>query len=356
MSTLSMSSCYPADHCEADLSEGEADLPEIAAYQCVAGVDVSKAALDFQTSSRSLLVPKKGRRSCTKGHQQFQNDPAGIKALIQQVRARSIDIVVLEASGGYQDALVTALHAARIAVHVANPRQVRDFARASGVLAKTDQVDAAILAQYGLTMCPEPTPSPDPDARVIGELQARHRQLTGILTAEKNRLHTAPAHLKEDVREHIEWLQDKLEALQDQLAQKIEANAALKRVSDLLRTMPGVGPKTVPALLGGLPELGARSAKQLAALVGVAPYPCESGQYKGKRRIFGGRSSVRCALYMVVINAIRLTDVFKTYYHRLLAAGKLKKVALTACIRKLVTILNAMVKSGKNWEQNAVTA
>lgn len=307
------------------------------------GIDVSKACLDLAATAPCKL-------------KQVPNTAKGIDRLVKELQRLAPDLIVFEASGGYERPLAAALQEAGLTLHIANPRQVRDFAKAAGVLAKTDQVDAAVLAQYGLKMCPEPTPTPDPAAQGVDDLRTRHRQLTDMITAEKNRLQQAPPGLQDDIREHITWLQKKLKDLEQKLTKTIQDTPSLHQVSEILRSMPGVGAGTAAALLGGLPELGHLSAKQLAALVGVAPFARESGTYKGKRSIWGGRASVRSALYMAVLTCVRLVPVFQEYYARLLKVGKAKKVALTACIRKLVTVLNAMVKSNKKWEPELIGA
>jgi transposase len=312
-------------------------------YQTTVGIDISQSCLDIATTLPCKL-------------KQVPNTASGIKRLVKELQRFAPDLIVFEATGGYERPLATALHTAGLTVHRANPRQVRDFAKASGILAKTDQVDAAVLARYGLTMCPEPTPAPDPAAQSVDDLTDRHRQLTDILTAEKNRLKQAPPLLQPDIQEHIHWLQKKLKELNHKLSKLIQDTPQLRQRSELLRSVPGVGPCTTAILIGSLPELGQLSPKQLAALVGVAPFARDSGHHKGKRSIWGGRANVRRVLYMSVLTCIRRTSVFGDYYGRLRQAGKPVKVALTACIRKLVTILNALVKSNTMWSPEGAGA
>ena len=303
--------------------------------RCV-GIDISSKKLD---ASANVILKKKG----------FKNNASGITRLLEELDRIKPDLIVVEATGGYEKALVDSLHKHGLVVAMVDPRRVRDFARACGLLAKTDAIDACVLVNYGLKMCPEPTPKPDPNVEEIDELRTRHSQLTDILVAEKNRLKTAPERMKEGIRNHIRWLDKELNDLEGQIKKAIDKVPALKNVSQIMQSIPGVGPGTTAAVIGGLPELGNLDHRKIAALVGVAPHPHDSGTLKGKRYIRGGRASVRSALYMAAMSAIQHNSLIKGYYQRLLAAGKEKKVALIACVHKLLIILNAMVREQKKW-------
>lgn len=277
------------------------------------------------------------------------NDDAGITALVRRFRTLSPTLIVLEATGGYERAVVAALATAGLPVVVANPRQVRDFARGTGQLAKTDQVDAALLALFAERVQPEPRPLPDAATLALEALLARRRQLLDMLTAERNRLaHAVPA-VARDLRRHIRWLEQRLGHLDRDLDNQIQRSPVWRTQDDLLQSAPGVGPVVSRTLLGALPELGTLTHKQIAALVGVAPFPRDSGTRRGHRRVAGGRAPVRAALYMGALVASRYNPIIRAFYQRLVAAGKPKKVALTACMHKLLTILNAMVRSNTVW-------
>jgi transposase len=277
------------------------------------------------------------------------NDDAGITVLVRRLRTLPPTLIVLEATGGYERAAVAALATAGLPVVVANPRQVRDFARGTGQLAKTDQVDAALLALFAERVQPEPRPLPDAATQALEALLARRRQLLDMLTAERNRLaHAVPA-VARDLRRHIRWLEHRLQDLDRDLDDQIQRSPVWRTKDDLLQSAPGVGPVVSRTLLGALPELGTLTHKQIAALVGVAPFPRDSGTRRGHRRVAGGRAPVRAALYMGALVASRYNPIIRAFYQRLVAAGKPKKVALTACMHKLLTILNAMVRSNSVW-------
>lgn len=245
--------------------------------------------------------------------------------------------------------LAGALAAAALPVVVINPRQVRDFARATGQLAKTDRLDAQILARFAEAIWPSVRPVPDEQMQALAALVARRRQLLEMLTAEKNRLRLTARALQKRVQAHITWLEHELARLNTDLTTHMQQSPVWREKEDVLRSVPGVGPVLTTTLLANLPELGMLSRKEVAALVGVAPFPRDSGTLKGRRAIWGGRAHVRAALYMAALVATRRNPVIRTFYQRLCAAGKAKKLALTACMRKLLTILNAMVKSGTPW-------
>ena len=305
-------------------------------YTSAASIDVAKG--DFEIAGSMPIKFKSAK-----------NTDQGVSRVVAEFKRVRPDIIIIEATGGYQDKVVAAIHKAGLKVHVANPGRIRHFAMAAGILAKTDKVDAKAMVKFGLAIEPDPTPEPDPDSQELNELRTRHRQLTDILTAEKNRRHQAPASTKPGIEEHIAWLNNKIRDIETEIATKIKTCKKLNQASTIAQSIPGVGPGTAAVLLGALPELGTISHKEIASLVGVAPYACDSGPHKGKRTIRGGRASVRCALYMAVIAALRWNDHIKAYYKHLLAKGKKKKVAIVACIRKLLITLNAMIRDNKEW-------
>jgi transposase len=258
-------------------------------------------------------------------------------------------MVVLEATGGLEVTLVAALAQAKLPVVVVNPRQVRDFAKATGKLAKTDAIDAAVIAHFGDAVRPEIRPVKDEQAQELAALLARRRQLVDMLTAEKNRLSTASKRVRNDIQAHIAWLEKRLKEVDTDLAESIKEIPAWRHRDEILRSTPGVGPVLSVTLLAGLPELGSLNRREVAHLVGVAPLNRDSGQHKGKRSVWGGRDEVRCVLYMSTLSAVRCNPVIRAFYNRLIGAGKKQKVAITACMRKLLVILNTMVKNGNAW-------
>lgn len=299
-----------------------------------AGIDVSKAELEVAVGEQAWSVP---------------NDVSGIEALVGRLREQSPELVVLEATGGHETAAVAALAQAGLPVVVANPRQVRDFGRATGQLAKTDRIDARVLALFAERVRPEVRPLPDADAQALQALLARRRQLIGMMVAEKNRLKTAPTAVAKGIRKHIEWLKRQLKSVDSDLDTRIKKSPVWRAKEDLLRSVPGIGPVASRTLIGELPELGKLNRKQIAALAGVAPLNRDSGTLRGKRMVWGGRRSVRVALYMAALTASQCNPVIREFYERLLARGKPPKVALTACMRKLLVILNAMARDGVAW-------
>jgi transposase len=300
------------------------------------GVDVAKDWLDV--AQRPEGAPWR-----------VSNDERGIAALVERLVQLRPALVVLEATGGMEMPVVGALVVAQLPTAVVNPRQVREFARATGRLAKTDAIDAQVLAQFGEAVRPELRPFPDAATQELSALLTRRRQLVGMLTAEKNRLRTAAKAVRADVQEHIRWLERRLSDLDGQLAQSIRSTPSWRERDNLLKSTPGVGPVLSITLLADLPELGTLGRKEIAALVGVAPLNWDSGHLRGKRRVWGGRSRVRAALYMAALVAARRNPVIQAFYERLVAAGKPKKVALTACMHKLLTILNAMIRHRTPW-------
>jgi transposase len=258
--------------------------------------------------------------------------------------------VILEATGGFELPLVGALLAAGLPVTVVNPRQVRDFARATGQLAKTDAIDARVLAHFGEAVRPELRPLPNEATRELAALVARRRQLIEMLTAEKNRLRLAARAVRRDIEQHIRWLERRLSDLDGNLAQQVRSSPNWRARDDLLQSVPGIGPVSSVTLLAQLPELGRLNRKEIAALVGVAPLNRDSGTLRGRRRVWGGRRHVRATLYMATLVATRCNPTIRSFYTRLLAAGKPKKLALTASMRKLLITLNAMLRNNVPWQ------
>jgi len=303
------------------------------------GIDVSKELLEI------AILPEKETWSS-------RNDEAGVEALVKRLKGLSPSLIVLEATGGLETLVLASLAAAGLSVCVINPRQVRSFAKATGRLAKTDRIDANILAQFGQKLRPEPRALKDHELQQLGALTVRRHQLVTMLTAEKNRLGAAPKSVRRNIQAHITWLEQCLKEINKDLEQSIKATPLWCEKDALLRSVPGVGPVLSATLLTGLPELGTLNRKQIAALVGVAPLNRDSGQLRGKRGIWGGRALIRTTLYMATVVAVRCNPVIKVFYTRLIAAGKGVKVALTACMRKLLTILNAIIKNHKPWQQS----
>jgi transposase len=265
-------------------------------------------------------------------------------------------LVLLEATGGLELPVTGVLMAAGLPVAIVNPRQVRDFAKARGTLAKTDSVDAHVLAHFAEAVRPVPRPLPDGATQTLEALVTRRRQLVEMLTAEQNRLGSAPRALRPEIQAHVRWLQRRLDALNTDLRAAVRQSPVWRVQDDLLQSAPGVGDVLATTLLASLPELGTLSRRAIAALVGVAPWSRDSGRHRGRRRCWGGRADVRPVLYMATLAAIRCNPVLRAFYHRLTQAGKLKKVALVACMRKLLTILNAMMKHQTPWAPRAMAA
>jgi transposase len=277
-----------------------------------------------------------------------------LAGLVERLRGRAITLIVLEATGGYELPVVAALSAAQLPVVVVNARQVRDFARAVGKLAKTDAIDAAVLAQFGEAVKPELRPLADEVTRMLQGWLGRRRQLVEMLQAEEQRLSMATAAVRPQIQRHIEWLRAQLRDVDGQLKDLIHRSPVWREHDDLLRSVPGVGPVLATTLLADVPELGRLNRKQIAALVGVAPLNRDSGAQRGSRRIWGGRAPVRAALYMATVASLRCNPVIRNFYERLCAAGKPRKLALTACMRKLLTILNAMMRHRAGWKPASV--
>lgn len=306
--------------------------------QIFVGVDVSKARLDVACRPDSTAFSE-------------ANDPQGIARIVTRLQAVCPVLIVLEATGGLEIPLAVALVAAELKVAIVNPRQVRDFARATGQLAKTDRIDAAILAHFADVIRPEVRPLPDEEARRLDALIVRRRQLIEMRTAEQNRLGTMTAPLvRRNLEAHIAYLTTQIEDLDKELDQVIEASPSWKAKDDLLRGVPGIGKVVSRTILATLPELGTLSNKQISALAGLAPVARDSGTQHGRRCIAGGRSSIRSLLYMAALTAKRFNPVLRVFYDRLIKAGKATKVALTAVMRKLLTIINSMVRHNRPWD------
>ena len=301
------------------------------------GIDVSKATLDVGVRP---TVPQWSVR----------NEEQGIGRLVKRLRALDPALVVLEASGGMELPLVAALGAAGLPVVVVNPRQVRDFAKATGKLAKTGALDAQVLALFAERLRPTPRSLPDAEALALSGFMARRWQLVAMLIAERNRLGRALPPVRLGIQEHIGWLEEKLRELDGELNQTLRESPLWREREDLLRSVPGIGPVLTLTSLAGLPELGRLNRRQIAALVGVAPLNRDSGVLRGRRTVWGGRAPVRTALYMATLVATRFNPVIQSFYQRLCSAGKPKKVALVASMRKLLTIINAMLKYRTPWD------
>jgi transposase len=301
------------------------------------GIDVSKDQLDVALGVEGPAWS-------------VSNDEPGIETLVEDLCARPCELIVLEATGGFEVPVTTALAAADLPVVVINPRQGRDFARAIGQLAKTDRIDARVLAFFAERVRPEQRRLATEEARLLDALLTRRRQILTMITAERNRQGFAPAPLKKAIEKHIRWLKRELDKVDTDLGKAIQASPVWRTRETLFQSVPGVGPVVSRTLIAELPELGHLNRKQIAALVGVAPLARDSGKHKGRRMIFGGRASVRQALYMAALVASRRNPTIRTFYQRLIASGKPPKVALTACMRKLLTILNAIARTGTRWE------
>ena len=300
------------------------------------GIDVAKATLDIALRPRDQLW-------------QIIYDDVHVEALITQLRELAPMLIVVEATGGLERTLVAALVAAKLPVVVINPRLARDFAKATGRLAKTDRIDAQVLAHYGEAIRPSLRPLPDADTQQLRALVDRRRQLMEIMSAEQSRLNTSSARIRDSIEYHLTWLRQQVASLDDDLDGMLKTSPLWHEYDAILQSTPGVGPVLSRTLISQLPELGDLNRKEIAALVGVAPFNRDSGTWRGRRTIWGGRASVRAVLYMSTLVATRHNPVIRDFYERLLASGKVKKVALVACMRKLLTILNAMIKNHQRW-------
>lgn len=306
------------------------------------GIDVSKATLDLASRPNDAS-------------HRYANDPAGIAAALAQLQQLAPTLVVVEATGGYEVPLVAAAVEAAVPIVVVNPRQVRDFAKATGQLAKTDRLDAQILARFAEQVRPAPRPVPSAATQELAAWLARRRQVIEMLTAERHRLTHATAAVRPHVQAHIAWLEGQLREIDRDIGTTIRQSPVWREQDLLLQSVPGLGPVGSGTLLADLPELGTLTRRQIAALVGVAPFTRDSGTLRGRRSCWGGRAPVRAALYMATLVATKHNPVVQAFYQRLCAAGKPRRVALVACMRKLLTILNAMMKHRTPWSPCAPT-
>lgn len=300
------------------------------------GIDVSKGRLDVAIGEQGEFW-------------NVANDEKGIAKLVERMKEVRTELIVLESTGGLELPVMGELYACKIPVALVNPGRVREFARSIGLLAKTDKLDARLLARFAEAVKPPVTHLPDEQEQHLIALVTRRRQLIEMLVAEQNRLNTVRLSLRENLEEHITWLHKALKGLDQEIQEFIHQSPAWNDKQDLLQSVPGVGPVTASTLLAELPELGKLDRKKIAALVGVAPFNDDSGHRRGKRRVKGGRSSVRNVLYMAALSSSRFNPILRPFYERMLQRGKEKKVALTACMRKLLTFLNAMLRDQKRW-------
>jgi len=303
---------------------------------CFIGIDVSKDQLEVAVRP-------------TNEQMAFRNDDDGIDKLIERLQPLQPELILMEATGSYHQLVLARLLASGLAAMAINPRQARDFARAIGRLAKTDSIDANVLAEFADKIRPEIRAVADEATQQLDAICTRRRQLVGMIAAEKNRYHSGPATIRAQIKKHILWLEKQIQELEDDLDKLIRSTPAWREKDDLLRSCKGIGPTTSHTMLACLPELGLLSRHQIAALVGVAPFNSDTGKHRGQRHIQGGRLDVRCVLYMATLAAIRSNSVIRSFHRKLVCAGKPKKVAITACMRKLLTILNAIVRTNTRW-------
>lgn len=300
------------------------------------GIDVSKAILEVAIWGKDEVL-------------ELSNDEEGVQELSSYLMRVQPTLIVLEASGGLEKRATVVLAEKDLPVVVVNPTRVRNFARAGGQYAKTDEIDARVIAHFGQALRPEIRPLRKGIQEHLSSLLVRRRQIVCMLTMEKNRMSSASPDLKESIQRHMAWLESELDGLNQQLCQVVKEDPECERKAALLQSTPGVAVVTSTTLVGQLPELGLVNRQEIAALVGVAPMNRDSGRMRGRRRVFGGRAAIRCTLYMAVLSAIRYNPVIKEFYERLIASGKENKVAMTACMRKLIVILNAMVRDQQPW-------
>lgn len=303
------------------------------------GIDVGKASLDVSQHQVGKVV-------------RWHNTNRGVSKLGEQIAQWEPTLVVVEASGGFERKIVAEMHARDILVVVANPTRVRAYANAAGKLAKTDEIDARMIAEYGAVMKPRPQEQKSERQAEMEALVARRQQLVSMLSQEKNRLHTTPATTQAHVEKHIVWLTEELNHIEKEISVLIDSEEVWREKADLLDSFKGVGKVTIMTLIAKMPELGTVNRQEIAALAGLAPYNRDSGKKRGKRRIFGGRADVRQVLYMAALSAIKSNSKIKSFYNRLVEAGKPKKVAVTAVMRKILTILNALLRTGKPWQED----
>ena len=303
------------------------------------GVDVSKDSLDVAIGSQKDIIT-------------FANDQKGVDSLVKKISRIDAQLTVFESTGGYELLAASSLAEAGLAVVIVNPRQVRNFAKATGILAKTDAIDARVIAHFAEAVKPEVRQLKDAATSELTALVTRRRQIIEMIVAERNRLKLANKRNKKDITDHIRWLKKRLDKIETDIGKMIQSSPIWRCKDDILQSVPGIGPVTSASLICELPELGVLSPKKIAMLAGLAPLNCDSGKYKGRRRIWGGRAAVRSGLYMATLAAIRCNPAIKGFYQRLIAAGKCHKVAATACMRKLLIIANAMLRDQTLWQKN----
>ena len=310
------------------------------AVEIFVGIDVSKVWLDIAVHEQEETF-------------RAGNEDAGIANLVQRMKELKPTLIVIEPTGGFEKLVVAELTHAGLPVVVVNAKRVRDFARATGRLAKTDKLDAKVLAHFAAAIRPALRSLHSEEEEQLTALLTRRRQVVDMLTVEKNRLVTVRAKMRTDIEDHIQWLTNSLKDLDKEIEDFVEDTPVWKEKDALLQSVPGVGPVTSATMLGMLPELGKLNRQQIAALVGVAPVNKDSGKKQGKRRVYGGRADVRSVLYMAALSAKKFNPVIREFYERLIKQGKEKKVALTACMRKLLVILNAMMRTDQHWRSQA---
>ena len=303
------------------------------------GVDVSKDSLDVAIGTQKDIIT-------------FTNDQKGVDSVVKKLKRIDAQLTVFESTGGYELLATSCLAEAGLAVVIVNPRQVRNFAKATGILAKTDAIDARVIARFAEAVKPDIRPLKDRATSELTALVTRRRQLIGMIVAESNRLKLANKRNKKDIKDHIRWLQKRLDKIETDIGKTIQNSPIWRCKDNILQSVPGIGPVTSATLICDLPELGVLSSKKIAMLAGLAPLNYDSGKFKGRRRIWGGRAAVRSGLYMATLAAIRCNPAIAGFYQRLLAAGKCHKVAATACMRKLLIIVNAMLRDQTLWQQN----
>ena len=301
------------------------------------GIDVSKSNLD-------IAVYPSGQSN------RFDNDDSGVDSLMGFLQPLSPRLIVVEATGGYETLCASMLSSKNLPVVVVNPRQVRSFAKATGKLAKTDKIDAYIIAHFASAVSPPQRNLKDEQMQLLAALNNRRRQIIGMLVAEKNRLHTSPKANEKNIRQHIKWLEKNLKQIDTDIHKQIRNSPIWREQDDILQSYKGIGTVSSTLLISDLPELGQLTAKKIAALAGLAPFNCDSGRYRGRRRIWGGRSHVRKTLYMAARSAVRFNPEIRSFYKRLICAGKPHKVAMTACMRKMLVTLNAMTRDKTYWQ------
>jgi transposase len=311
--------------------------------EIVVGIDVSKASLDVAAVASDFRLIT-------------SNDEKGAMVLLDELKRLAPKLVVLEATGGYETVVASVLFTGGLPLVVVNPRHVRDFAKAMGRLAKTDRIDAEVIALFGAAIKPEPRPLKDEQGQALTALITRRRQIMDMITAEGNRLGSSHPSVHPDIRENINWLKGRLKDIDSELLRTVSKHATWKAKADILKTCKGIGKVVSTTFLCSLPELGTLNRRAISALVGVCPFNRDSGKMRGKRTIFGGRATVRAMLYMATLSAVRFNPQIKAFYDRLIKGGKLRKVAMVACMRKLLTVLNAMLRDSKTWSPPIATA